>query len=326
MFKLLKEDLPIYTITGKRIIDLAVSKKAKRGIEVKRLNQSIIQGIAKISLSNEWYDEKTSEDLIAMPNYLKMSFELPSDMKEAEKKIEEFMNYYFKMEDVLQFEKKIKLETKYRDKVVKNLAPSDSSSNIKSTKQGLPIPPISLEKLKAAEKEFSETKIISQNNRINEMKMRLVTCINAENENMQFAFLLLGERGTGKDLFANAIHQASGGTKDNFVSQDCSAIPEGLLENLFFGQEKGSHSAANEYKPGLIERAKGGTLFLDEVGNLPLEQQNKFLRVLETRKVLPLGATKPISVKFRLVCATNKDLDRMLKENTFQGDLFESYQ
>jgi DNA-binding NtrC family response regulator len=134
--------------------------------------------------------------------------------------------------------------------------------------------------------------------------------------------LLLGETGTGKELFAQMIHQAGARSKGPFVPVHCAAIPANLLESELFGHEKGAFTGANERRIGRFEAADGGTLFLDEIGEIDATTQVKLLRFLETRSVERLGSHRPVSLDLRLVCATNRDLQQMVKEGKFREDLF----
>jgi len=135
--------------------------------------------------------------------------------------------------------------------------------------------------------------------------------------------LLLGATGTGKELFANALHQASPRSTGPFVSINCAAIPNDLFESELFGYLPGSFTGAQrEGKIGKIELAHNGTLFLDEIGDLPLTAQVKLLRVLEDKLVHRLGANAPIHVDFRLVAATNRDLQTMMRDGLFRDELY----
>ena len=133
--------------------------------------------------------------------------------------------------------------------------------------------------------------------------------------------LILGETGTGKELFARAVHVNSPRNSRNFVVVDCAALPDSLVENLLFGHVSGAFTGAEKQREGLIKQADGGTLFLDEVGELGTAMQKRFLRVLETRRYRPLGGKKEISSNFRLVSATNKDLGRLVAQQKFRSDL-----
>jgi DNA-binding NtrC family response regulator len=134
--------------------------------------------------------------------------------------------------------------------------------------------------------------------------------------------LLLGETGTGKELFAQMIHQASQRAKGPFLAVHCAAIPANLLESELFGHEKGAFTGANERRVGRFESADGGTLFLDEIGEIDATTQVKLLRFLETRSVERLGSHRPIPLDLRLVCATNRDLLQMVREGKFREDLY----
>jgi DNA-binding NtrC family response regulator len=134
--------------------------------------------------------------------------------------------------------------------------------------------------------------------------------------------LITGESGTGKGLVAQAIH-STGPRKDRpFISINCGAIPENLLESELFGHKKGSFTSANEDKKGLITMANGGTLFLDEIGELPQALQVKLLHVIQTKELTPVGDTRVIMVDVRVIAATNADLMQRVKEGRFREDLY----
>lgn len=133
--------------------------------------------------------------------------------------------------------------------------------------------------------------------------------------------LITGETGTGKELFAEAIHRNGPRAEASFVVVDCAALPETLVESLLFGHEKGAFTGADKAREGLIRQANGGTLFLDEVGELPMSLQKAFLRVLQERRFRPLGSSREMESDFRLVAATNKSLDQMAQDGHFRDDL-----
>ena len=137
-----------------------------------------------------------------------------------------------------------------------------------------------------------------------------------------FTVLIQGETGSGKELVAHALHNASSRSTGPFTPVDCGAIPETLLESELFGHEKGSFTDARFQKPGKIEAAKGGTLFLDEISNMPLGSQAKLLRVLQEKKAYRVGASKPIKIDVRLLVASNQDLYALTESSSFRSDLF----
>ncbi|MCM0033545.1 PEP-CTERM-box response regulator transcription factor [Sandarakinorhabdus limnophila] len=134
--------------------------------------------------------------------------------------------------------------------------------------------------------------------------------------------MLLGASGTGKELLAKGLHNASARAGEAFVAINCAAIPENLLESELFGYEKGAFTGAVKTQPGKIEMAEGGTLFLDEVGDIPLPLQVKLLRFLQERVIERVGGRKTIPVDVRIVCATHQDLDAMIAAGRFREDLF----
>src|SRR5512139_63586 len=134
--------------------------------------------------------------------------------------------------------------------------------------------------------------------------------------------MIYGQTGTGKELVARAIHYNSPRKDKPFVPVDCAVLAENLLESELFGHIRGSFTGAVTTKPGLFEVAEGGTVFLDEIGNISLSIQAKLLRVLQEREFTPVGGTTPKKVDIRIIAATNKDLEKMIKEETFREDLY----
>jgi transcriptional regulator with GAF, ATPase, and Fis domain len=134
--------------------------------------------------------------------------------------------------------------------------------------------------------------------------------------------LLLGETGVGKDVIANAIHYSSPRKDGPFVRVNCGAIPETLLDSELFGHERGAFTGAISQRRGRFERATGGTLFLDEIGELPPQAQVRMLRVLQYKEIERVGGTNPVSVDIRLIAATNRNLDEMVKAKQFREDLW----
>jgi transcriptional regulator with GAF, ATPase, and Fis domain len=135
------------------------------------------------------------------------------------------------------------------------------------------------------------------------------------------AVLVVGETGVGKELVAHGVHRATKRRGDLAVV-NCAAIPQGLVESELFGVERGAFTGADRRREGLVRSADGGTLFLDEVGELDADTQAKLLRVLGSREVMPVGATRPVPVDVRIVCATNRDLRRHVADGGFRADLF----
>jgi len=140
--------------------------------------------------------------------------------------------------------------------------------------------------------------------------------------NANIAVLIEGESGVGKELIARAIQGESSRSGKPFVTVNCGALPENLIESILFGHEKGSFTGAVEKRIGKFQEADGGTLFLDEVGELPLDAQVKLLRALQEGEIDPVGAKKPIKVDFRLIAATNRDMIQLVKDGKFREDLY----
>ena len=134
--------------------------------------------------------------------------------------------------------------------------------------------------------------------------------------------LITGESGTGKEVVARSIHEQSTVSSGPFVAINIGGVPENLLESELFGYEKGAFTGATGRKIGMFELANGGTLFLDEIGDMPYALQVKILRVLQERSITRLGGTEPIPINARIVCATNKDLESLVREGKFREDLF----
>lgn len=152
---------------------------------------------------------------------------------------------------------------------------------------------------------------------------RMKQCIDllAQAATSEVGVLVTGETGTGKELFARAIHVNSARSKCRFVVVDCAALPDKLVESILFGHLKGAFTGASSAREGLIKEADGGTLFLDEIGELPLHLQKNFLRVLQERRFRPVGHNRELRSDFRLVAATNRDLDHMVAQGDFRQDL-----
>lgn len=134
--------------------------------------------------------------------------------------------------------------------------------------------------------------------------------------------LIKGETGTGKEVLANAIQKDSSRASGPFVTLNCAALPESLVESEIFGHKKGAFTGAIADKPGLFQAADGGTLFLDEINSLPLTMQAKLLRFLESGECLSVGSTKPYKVNVRIIAATNSDLNKLIEVGHFRRDLY----
>lgn len=155
----------------------------------------------------------------------------------------------------------------------------------------------------------------------NSPQMKVCFDLLAEAANSNASVLITGETGTGKELFARAIHNNSPRAHKNFVVVDCAALPDTLVESMLFGHEKGAFTGADKAHVGLIKQADGGTLFLDEAGELLMPIQKAFLRVLQERCFRPIGGKREVESNFRVVAATNRNLDDMVQLGQFRNDL-----
>jgi two-component system response regulator FlrC len=134
--------------------------------------------------------------------------------------------------------------------------------------------------------------------------------------------LLVGPTGSGKEVLARVLHEASGRARGPFVALNCAAMPDNLIEDMLFGHDKGAFTGAHREQKGLFEQAQGGTLFLDEIGEMPMHLQSKLLRVLQERQLTRLGGQATIQLNVRIVAATNKDLKKAIVEREFREDLY----
>jgi DNA-binding NtrC family response regulator len=165
--------------------------------------------------------------------------------------------------------------------------------------------------------QYSFANIVGQSKKMKEL-FELVESVAASDANI----LLQGENGTGKELITNAIHYNSNRVKGPFIKINCAAIPKDLIESELFGYKKGSFTGAHTDKVGLFELAEGGSLLLDEIGEMPAYLQTKLLRVLQEREYRPIGSDRLVHVDFRLICATNIDLDVALRDGKLREDLY----
>ena len=169
-----------------------------------------------------------------------------------------------------------------------------------------------------SEEKYSFDKIICASSSIQALKSKALRAAD-----LDLTVLLQGETGTGKEVFAHSIHNASPRSGKPFIRVNCAAIPAELIESELFGYEEGAFSGARKGgKPGKIELADGGTLFLDEIGDMPLPMQAKLLRILQDQELERLGSTNSKTVNVRVIAATNQDLDQRIKENKFRADLY----
>ena len=165
--------------------------------------------------------------------------------------------------------------------------------------------------------QYSFANIVGQSKKMKEL-FELVESVAASDANI----LIQGENGTGKELITNAIHYNSNRVKGPFIKINCAAIPKDLIESELFGYKKGSFTGAHTDKVGLFEMAEGGSLLLDEIGEMPPYLQTKLLRVLQEREYRPIGSDRLVHVDFRLICATNIDLDVALRDGKLREDLY----
>jgi DNA-binding NtrC family response regulator len=162
-----------------------------------------------------------------------------------------------------------------------------------------------------------DDRIIGQSEQIEKIKKMIVKVAGSSS-----TVLLRGESGTGKELAARAIHRASPRRDEIFQAVNCAAFNENLLESELFGHERGAFTGAHAQKKGLFEIADRGTLFLDEIGDLSVAMQAKLLRALQEKEIMRVGGTKPIKVDVRVIAATNRDLESMVKDGRFREDLY----
>ena len=153
---------------------------------------------------------------------------------------------------------------------------------------------------------------------------KITACLNhaAQAASSDGPVLITGETGTGKEIFARAIHDNSPYAEGDFVVVDCAALPDHLVESTLFGHRKGAFTGAESDRDGLIKQADGGSLFLDEIGELSPDMQKKFLRVLQEKRFRPIGGSHEITSRFRLLSATNRDLTQMVEKKEFRRDLY----
>ncbi|MHB8094192.1 MAG: sigma-54-dependent transcriptional regulator [Candidatus Aminicenantales bacterium] len=175
-----------------------------------------------------------------------------------------------------------------------------------------------------SERDPGKPSIILKRNGIIGGSQKIASCLDllSQAAGSNVNVLITGETGTGKELFAKAIHSNSSRAQKNFVVVDCTALPETLVESVLFGHARGAFTGADRSEEGLIKQADGGTLFLDEIGELPFLIQKRFLRVIQEHRFRPVGGRQEIESDFRLVAATNRNLESMVLQERFREDLF----
>jgi len=199
------------------------------------------------------------------------------------------------------------------------------------------IKPFEIEELSLRVNRIINQKILIDENRQlkDEIKSRQIHNIVGKSEKMRQVYqlinkvakseatvLVLGESGTGKELVAAAIHRQSDRSGERFVAVNCAAVPENLLESELFGYEKGAFTGANQRKIGYFESAQKGSIFLDEIGDISPGTQSKLLRVLQNKEIIRVGGTEKININARVITATNRNLETMIKEGSFRSDLY----
>ncbi|MGB2697236.1 MAG: sigma-54 dependent transcriptional regulator [Candidatus Zixiibacteriota bacterium] len=177
------------------------------------------------------------------------------------------------------------------------------------------------EKIQHLESEL-KSRTVSQDLVGDSFKIQEVKSLIEQVADSELTVLIRGESGTGKEIAARMLHSFSSRRNEPFIKVNCAALPRDLLEAELFGYEKGAFTGAHKTKPGRFEIANKGTIFLDEIGDLPLELQSKLLQVLEQHEFMRVGGVKTIKVDVRIVCATNRDLEKALKEKNLRDDLY----
>jgi DNA-binding NtrC family response regulator len=167
-----------------------------------------------------------------------------------------------------------------------------------------------------------KTRTVTQDLVADSFKMLEVKSLIEQVADSELTVLIRGESGTGKEIVARMLHSLSSRRSEPFIKVNCAALPRDLLEAELFGYEKGAFTGAHKTKPGRFEIANKGTIFLDEIGDLPLELQSKLLQVLEQHEFMRVGGVKTLKVDVRIVCATNRDLEKALKEKVIRDDLY----
>ena len=195
--------------------------------------------------------------------------------------------------------------------------PFESRDLLYTVKQAIRLQPLSAINNSEQAQHLWRSKIISRSAVMETLLQQTLQVAKSD-----FSLLIHSQSGTGKELLAQAIHQASDRCNKPFTAINCAAIPEQLLESELFGHKKGAFTGADQHHVGLFEASNGGTLFLDEIGDMPMSFQVKLLRALQEKEVRPVGSTQSINVDVRIVAATHKNLQNAIKEQSFREDLY----
>lgn len=195
--------------------------------------------------------------------------------------------------------------------------PFESQELLDIVKQAIRLQPISSQSDTDLDNNAWREKIISRSAVMETLLQQTLQVAKSD-----FSLLINSQSGTGKELLAQAIHQASERRNKPFTAINCAAIPEQLLESELFGHKKGAFTGADKHHVGLFEASDGGTLFLDEIGDMPMSFQVKLLRALQEREIRPVGSTESIKVDVRIISATHKNLQKAIKEQNFREDLY----
>jgi two-component system response regulator GlrR len=195
--------------------------------------------------------------------------------------------------------------------------PFESQELLDVVKQAIRLQPSSNQSAADLENNVWRDKIISRSAVMETLLQQTLQVANSD-----FSLLINSQSGTGKELLAQAIHQASERRDKPFTAINCAAIPEQLLESELFGHKKGAFTGADKHHVGLFEASNGGTLFLDEIGDMPMGFQVKLLRALQEKEIRPVGSTDSIKVDVRIISATHKNLQKAIKEQNFREDLY----
>ena len=280
--------------------------------------------------------EALAEVIVPMGHYVQWALTLKEGLKEACSKMYDVVFLDVRLPDGSGLDALVKIrEAPSKPEVIIITGEGDPDGAELSIKSGawdyiekpLSVKAITLPIIRALqyreEKKSTRSPIVLKRENIVGNSKKIKACLDlvAEAANSDASVLVAGKTGTGKELFARAIHDNSPRAQNNFVVVDCAALPDTLVESMLFGHTKGAFTGADKAYDGLIKQADGGTLFLDEAGELPMSIQKAFLRVLQERRFRPIGGKREVESNFRVVTATNRNLDDMVKHGQFRDDL-----